>query len=640
MIRELSELGKTLRAGKADDTWVHDALNEETITMVLTIRQDGSFVSLQPIERKKTMAEAVQRTRDKGARLLLDNCGYALGVYDTDGATFKKKVKDKGEQKAIELFEADVAEKRKLFVDRIMDLRNIGELEPVRKFYGENCSQGIDKISQESFLKTITKKERAGNIAILISGGNKFAHEFDAVYSAVTSQYEARQKKLVSSDNKRCSVCLESSFPVGDFTHFPVKGVPGDKEPAGGRKLISYNGKNNPFESYEMTGNENCVICTSCAKTYVEGMNWLLSNGIESQVADAKGKVKRQFKYNNRKNLGSDSAAIFWTRDNQLLDELEQLDAPSADQVIKMVEAISSGRAQDSRYLDTEKFYSCTLSGASARIAVRDWIETSLGEFRTSIAQWFKDIAIARYDFDQKKSVIHYASLYALSKGCQRKLLDGSKYDEDDSSLARISSSLWKAAIYNNPRRSSPVPIWILSKVLQRAKLDKGSSKSKSLAQFSKYGVTPERAALIKLILNRNFTGGEFMVTENGIQGEKPIAYICGEIFAKMESIQHAALGERNAGIREKYFSYAMTAPAAAFGRLFNLNSKHFTKLKHEKPGLAVNLDKELQVLCKGIDLEKFPQVLPAMFKLEEQGQFAIGYYHQRQKQFANASAK
>lgn len=130
------------------------------------------------------------------------------------------------------------------------------------------------------------------------------------------------------------------------------------------------------------------------------------------------------------------------------------------------------------------------------------------------------------------------------------------------------------------------------------------------------------------------------MITEDSVQGERPVAYICGQIFAKMESIQHAALGQRNAGIREKYFTYAMTTPAAAFGRLFNLSSKHFTKLKHEKPGLAVNLDKELQDLCRGIDPERFPQILPAMFRLEEQGQFAIGYYHQKQKQFAEANTK
>lgn len=124
------------------------------------------------------------------------------------------------------------------------------------------------------------------------------------------------------------------------------------------------------------------------------------------------------------------------------------------------------------------------------------------------------------------------------------------------------------------------------------------------------------------------------MITEKMEDGSKPVAYICGQIFAKLESIQYAALGDRNAGIRERYFTYAMTSPAAAFGRLFNLNSKHFTKLKGDKPGLAVNLDKELQELCKDIDIERFP----ATFSLEEQGQFAIGYYHQRQKQFGGTT--
>ena len=126
------------------------------------------------------------------------------------------------------------------------------------------------------------------------------------------------------------------------------------------------------------------------------------------------------------------------------------------------------------------------------------------------------------------------------------------------------------------------------------------------------------------------------MITESNVEGERPVAYVCGQIFAKLESIQYAALGDRNAGIREKYFTYAMTSPRAAFGRLFNLHSKHYTKLKGEKPGLAVTLDKELQNLCKDIDVGKFPQI----FQLEEQGQFAIGYYHQKQAQFAGMNQK
>jgi len=124
------------------------------------------------------------------------------------------------------------------------------------------------------------------------------------------------------------------------------------------------------------------------------------------------------------------------------------------------------------------------------------------------------------------------------------------------------------------------------------------------------------------------------MITENNVEGKKPIAYVCGQIFAKLEHVQYKALGDRNAGIREKYFTYAMTTPAAAFGRLFNLNSKHLTKLKSEQPGTAINLDKELQTLCGEIDILKFPQ----QFLLEEQGQFAIGYYHQKQAQFAGSN--
>mgnify|MGYP001577299208 CR=1 FL=1 len=64
--------------------------------------------------------------------------------------------------------------------------------------------------------------------------------------------------------------------------------------------------------------------------------------------------------------------------------------------------------------------------------------------------------------------------------------------------------------------------------------------------------------------------------------------------------------------------------------------ARHFTKLKNERPGRAVDLDKELQGLVKDIDINKFP----ATFSLEEKGQFAIGYYHQKQAQFEGAKPK
>lgn len=614
MIRALSELGKTLRAAKTDSAWVHDALKEETISLVLRINPDGSFVSLQNIEKKKTMAEAVQRTSGKEARLLIDNCGYVLGVYDYDSNAFKKKAKEKSERIAHDIFKKDVSKKMVLFLKRLEETAELEELKPVFKFYKDNKQRGIDIVNQEYFLTNISKKDRGGNIALLVSGKDKYVHEYDLIYRKIIGAYERKQQEITSSVRRKCAICAGEQFPVGDFTHFPIKGVPGDKEPAGGRKLISYNGDHNPFESYQMVGNENCMICTNCAKTYVEGLNWLLSCGTNIKNK----KEKDDIVYTNRwprtraASFGIDTVMLFWTRKNEKVDEIDYLEAPNSDSVASLIDSVSSGTEGNSRYIEPDQFYSCTLSGSAARIAVRDWIETSLFDFRKSIAKWFQDISILEYDRDLSKTKTHYARLYDLTRSCQKKNSDGS-YDKDDKSLARVASCLWNSAL----KGTSP-PLWVLAKVLQRARLDK-------------YGVTSDRAALIKLILNRHNKGGSFVITGKIQEGDKPAAYVCGQIFAKLESIQHAALGDLNAGIRERFFTYSMTSPGAAFGRLFNLNSKHFTKLKNEKPGLAVTLDKELQELCKDIDISRFP----ATFSLEEQGQFAIGYYHQKQQQFS-----
>lgn len=592
MIKELSELGKSLRAGKSDDVWVHDALRDETISMELVITPDGVFHGLQLIEDKPTPSEAITAKKGK-ARLLLDKPEEVLCF---GGDTSKKK--------------------HQLFLEKIALYKTMDELAPVIAFY-ENNETGIDKALAEFEELSVTddkkvKKRLAGNIGFRLHSEPSRIHEKPIVLQAVVDRYEATQQEQLASSTKKCSVCGKTDYPVEDIPHGMIKKVP-DGQTAG-CALISYN--ENAFESYALKGNNNSSICTNCAKTYVEGLNWLLSSGNEIAVTDKKGKTKAQFRYSNRRNFGSDTAMVFWTRNNQAMDEIDLLDSPSATEVAIMLESLASGTETAARYLEPERFYSCTLSGAAARIAVRDWIETSLGEFRASIAQWFKDIAIGKYDFDLKKINTNYASLYSLARSCQRQRMksDGTyEYDKDDAATARVAVALWKAALHK-----ATIPIWILSKALQRAR----------------YDVSAERASLIKLILNRNPKGGGSMITENNVEGKKPIAYVCGQIFAKLEHVQYKALGDRNAGIREKYFTYAMTTPAAAFGRLFNLNSKHLTKLKSEQPGTAINLDKELQTLCGEIDILKFPQ----QFLLEEQGQFAIGYYHQKQAQFAGSN--
>lgn len=619
MIRELSELGKNLRVQKADNEWVHDALKEEVISLVVTIKPDGSFSSIKPIENKRTMAEAIQRSSNKNARLLLDNAGYVLGVYDDESNAFKKKVREKGEANAHEVFKKDVAAKMALFIDRLKEIKELVEVQPVLNFYIGNKEKGIAQIDQNYFFKSIPSRNRSGNIAFLVFGNDKYMHESNAVYEIIIKAYEEKQQKIISVDKCPCSVCGKDEYPVGDYTHFPIKGVPGDKEPAGGRKLISYNGDHNPFESYGMVGNKNSMICTNCAKTYVEGLNWLLSDG----TVTISEKQKEDIFYSHRwprkrsQNYFVDSTMVYWTRSNKELPEIDYLETPNPEDITRLIESLTTGSEKESRYLEPEQFYSFTLSGSTARVVVRDWIETSLYEFKYSIVKWFRDIGVAEYDRHSGTLKTHYARLYDLARCCQRINSDGS-YDKDDVYMSRVAGYLWNAAL-----KSTILPLSLLTKVIERAQTDKN-------------GVTADRAALIKIILNRQNKGGDFMISKKLSEGTKPVAYVCGQIFAKLESIQKAALGDLNAGIRERYFTYAMTMPSAAFGRLFDLNSKHYTKMKNEKPGLAITLDKDLQELCKDIDINN----LPVTFKLEEKGQFAIGYYHQKQAQYSTNKSK
>jgi CRISPR-associated protein Csd1 len=333
----------------------------------------------------------------------------------------------------------------------------LDDLKPVRAFYFTNKENGIDKARGE-FIKQIPEdKNRKGNIAFRIRGAGNRVHEEINVRRMIIGEYEKKYKP-----GRKCSVCLMADYPVEDIPHGMIKKVPDGQ--SSGSALVSYN--EDAFESYGLKGNNNSAICANCAKTYVEGLNWLLSAGNEIAMANQKGKEKKTFRYSNRRNFGSDTAMVYWTRKNEKVDEIDYLDAPNPHDVARLIESVASGTERDSRYLEPDLFYSCTLSGSAARIAVRDWIETSLFDFRECIAQWFQDISIGAYGRESMNTQTYYARLYDLARCCQRKNNDGQN-DKEDTSLARVAASLWNAAL-----KGSTVPHWILTKVLQRARLD------------------------------------------------------------------------------------------------------------------------------------------------------------------------
>jgi CRISPR-associated protein Csd1 len=596
MIKELADFGKRIRI---ETNNLEDSLDFEHIDIIVEISKDGTFKKIYSTD-KISLVEDVIRTNDAGRtsgilpRLLVDNAQYVFG-FPND------KIRS--------------IECNKKFVEKLKDYSDIKDLNPVFDFYEKE--KGFNAAYEDFSLKAKSKQiDVKGNIAFLITDDNKFLHENEMVYKAIIERYLHEEDKRRGIYNTKCSVCGKTDFRANDVSvHGVIKRVPDGQ--AAGCSLISYNADS--FESYEFKGNDNSTICTRCIKNYIIGLNWLMTNGTEVLV-EKYGKTKSKFVPTNRKNFGSDTAMVFWTREPESLDEMDLFDKPDAGRVANLFESVAEAKNKVVTNLTANKFYSLTLSGAAARITIRDWIEISLDEYKQNIAKWFEDVRITYYDFNIRELKLYYPALNQLAWSCGS-LIQDRRDNADEQICSRVAKHLWRCAIkYQSP------PLWILTVLLKKVGYDETNSEGESINTF-----TTSRASLIRFIINRNNNGGTKMKEELDFENNTP-AYLCGRLFALIEGIQRAALGKNiNAGVRERFFSAASASPSPAFGRLLRLMQNHLTKIRQEKPGLAVILDTEVTDLCGKIN--QFPVILT----LEQQGQFALGYYHQKHHNFSRA---
>lgn len=106
-------------------------------------------------------------------------------------------------------------------------------------------------------------------------------------------------------------------------------------------------------------------------------------------------------------------------------------------------------------------------------------------------------------------------------------------------------------------------------------------------------------------------------------------AYRLGRLFAVLEKIQEEASPGLNATIRDRYYGAASSIPVTVFPTLLRLKNHHMAKLSR---GRATQMEKMLGEIMEG--LADFPRQLP----LQDQGRFALGYYHQRQIFFTKST--
>jgi CRISPR-associated protein Csd1 len=102
-------------------------------------------------------------------------------------------------------------------------------------------------------------------------------------------------------------------------------------------------------------------------------------------------------------------------------------------------------------------------------------------------------------------------------------------------------------------------------------------------------------------------------------------SYLLGRLFAVLEKTQEDAQPGINATIRDRFYSSASATPGTVFPRILRTYQHHLGKLEG---GLKVNRERLVQEVLSSI------QDFPGHLNLLEQGQFAIGYYHQRKDFF------
>ena len=315
----------------------------------------------------------------------------------------------------------------------------------------------------------------------------------------------------------------------------------------------------------------------------------------------------------NRFRIG-DVTAICWSAKPTPLEEsLASLingggkDNPDAhiDAVKSLYKSLYNGKYTEPD--GKEKFYLLGLSPNSARIVVRFWHETTVAALSESIAAWYDDLQMVRGENSP------YPEYMPLPRLLGNLVLDGKMENLPSDLIAQITD----AALNNRV-----LPVSLLQAALRRNKAE----------QKITYG----RASLLKAYINRAIRAGRLKnmkeLTMSLDRNRQDIGYVLGRLFAVLEKTQAEANPGLNATIADRYFGSASSTPIAVFGTLMRLLPHHLNKLEFE--GRAVQLQWEI---CQILEhCQRFPNHL----NLEQQGLFAIGYYHETQFLFTKDALK
>lgn len=354
-------------------------------------------------------------------------------------------------------------------------------------------------------------------------------------------------------------------------------------------------GKTPAFASFMKAKGYNSPIGKRASFSYTTALNTLL------------GKDSIQ-----RMQVG-EASTIFWSDKKSRIEEdfsawFVDPEKDNPDRHIQAVQALLKAPRAGSLAEDTEaetKFFVLGLSPNASRISIRFWFAKPLPEMLEQIRQHFRDLEITH---GPKERPIF--SLFRL-------LVTTATQGKADNIPPNLEGDMMRAIL-----EGLPYPDSILQAAIRRVKAERK--------------IPFIRAALIKACINRQTRFRKHNQQEEltmSLDRDNPsIGYRIGRLFATLEKIQEEASPGINATIRDRYYAAASSSPATVFSRLMALKNHHLSKL--ENPGRRTNFERLISEIVSELD------DFPAHLNLNEQGRFAIGYYHQRQDFFTTKKEK
>jgi CRISPR-associated protein Csd1 len=424
-----------------------------------------------------------------------------------------------------------------------------------------------------SKLKLGADFDRGGTLTFRVDG--TFPVDLPAVQGFWADEHDPASAESGDVHVMQCVVCGEKR-PVLTRLQAKIKGIPGGQ--SSGTSLISANA--DAFESYGLQASLVAPTCARCGERFTRGANALLAT-----------------EANHLRIAGS--AFIFWTREHSDFSFRDFLTNPQPEQVRALIDSARSGKPPAD--LKDSAFYAAALSASGGRVVVRDWIDTTVGQVRQHLTQWFERQSIVGAYGDEPRPF----GLTALAGATVRELRD---------LRPPVPRALLRAAL-----TGAPLPFDLLYEAVRRSRAEQT--------------VTQPRAALIKLTFRsgRGATKEDLMVR---LDPDNPNpAYLCGRLLAVLEQAQRLAIPGIGAGatIVSRFFGTASSAPLSVFPRLLRGVQPHLAKLERDRRGAYVALQRRLEEIMGGIGN------FPATLTLEEQGLFSLGYYHQRAHDRAQA---